>query len=514
MKPSYLLLPVLGALAAAKTASAELPISGRPVPALSGIDDAIEEFMEHPSRQISAGVVGVSSGGKTVYLRSFGWLQKPAHGVAGIPLPETALFRIASVSKSITAAAIHELNTDGALGAAGLNRRAFNLVGNGGVLNVTPFGQLGDADFSLITISHLLGHAGGFRRDNEPYGMLRTVANDLGVSSPPQISEIMRWRLGKPLTDTPGQFWLLNPPFDNNVNPPRAINVYGNFDFTVLGEIVEQVASGGYLSWLSQRVLSPEHWIPANTWAAGRAFRADAHPLEPVYASTPEGATAENVFDNTQPYEAVPAPYGPFSPERGLHHGGLVVSASAMLAFGERYKAGYESPVAIAPNPPIPTRIDSIGLRFDPVTNPLGNNQHSGGFQGTTAILAQRRMRDSTTADDLVIFIAFNKTTPEGETGWDGIALNLVLASILGTPEAEMPTERCDGFWVNLGGSDPAAGYGGYDSPYQTFAGSLQKTGPGSRLRLKPGTSAWRGMLDERMELDAPEGLVTIGAQP
>ena len=193
---------------AAEAATTEpLPIGGRPVPEFAGVDTLIRNFIQDDSRNIEAGVVGISRGGRVIYLRSFGWLKTPTSPADnGTPLPETALMRVASLSKLITAAAIHELDTDGAFGAQGLGRKAFNLAGNSGVLNVEPFGGSPDLRASFITVSHLLGHAGGFLQEADPFHRLQEVANTLGVAAPPSHADLIRWRLGLPLDYFPGAY--------------------------------------------------------------------------------------------------------------------------------------------------------------------------------------------------------------------------------------------------------------------------------------------------------------------
>src|SRR4029434_307441 len=118
----------LFALSLVATVRAQLPISGRPVPALSYLDTIMTGFMEDPDRTISAGVLGVSRGGRVIFLHAYGELRP------GVNLPETALMRLASVVKPFTAAAVQNFSQAGGFGATNLQRRVFNLSGNGGVL--------------------------------------------------------------------------------------------------------------------------------------------------------------------------------------------------------------------------------------------------------------------------------------------------------------------------------------------------------------------------------------------
>ena len=81
----------------------DLPVSGESVPELSFFDEAMVEFME--THGIESGLLGVMNQGVVVLERGYGW-KDSEHAEA---LPSTAMMRIASVTKPITAAAIHKL---------------------------------------------------------------------------------------------------------------------------------------------------------------------------------------------------------------------------------------------------------------------------------------------------------------------------------------------------------------------------------------------------------------------
>ena len=455
MKP--LLHSIALFLLAGGGAPGQLPVSGRPVThAADGteipyftsaqpasIDSRIRALMENNA--IDAGVVGINRGGRTIYLRSFGWLEKPgAVHPAGIHLPETAMFRIASVSKLITAAAVHSMQAENLFGAAGLNRKVFFLSGNDGMLFVPPPGVIWDSDFANVTISHLLGHRGGFRRSDDPYNNIRKVANERGVDSPPSVFEIMRWRLGNPLADVPGapratpatatiaSSSAANPTVFTTSAPhglqtSDAVTIsnhagavpeikadrdyhvtvlssdtftipvhvttagvggtvtentdpYSNFGFNVLGQIVE-TAPGGGDNFTRSRVFGPSNWIPASDWARGRTFPANRHPREPYYQSTLDNELWDDIYDNSgPPYDKVPPPYGGFSLETGYWGGGMLASAQALLQFGTLYQVGY--------NEPAPGVIHNAGSRIGSggAIRSIGTSGVTGGSSTTSLI--------------------------------------------------------------------------------------------------------------------------------
>ena len=135
-------------------------------------------------KAIPGGTIAITHNDKVIYERGFGY----SDAAKTIPMQETALMRRASVSKPITASAIHQLAKDGRLD---LNAKVFNISGNGGILNVAPYnGVLGDSRLRDITIQQLLEHKGGWNRDTAGDLAFQDVqiANAMGLPSPPGIA--------------------------------------------------------------------------------------------------------------------------------------------------------------------------------------------------------------------------------------------------------------------------------------------------------------------------------------
>src|SRR5436305_2179525 len=97
--PFSLLVPLL----LASPSIAERPVTDKAVPRFEEIDKAILDFMELIDAQ--AATVAISRNGQLLYARGYGWRDKDKK----TPTPPDTLFRIASVSKPITAAIIKEL---------------------------------------------------------------------------------------------------------------------------------------------------------------------------------------------------------------------------------------------------------------------------------------------------------------------------------------------------------------------------------------------------------------------
>jgi len=472
----------LGALAllVTATARAQLPVSGRPVPGMTAFDSIMTNFMN--ANNITAGVLGISRNGRIEYLRSFGWLIAPDGNSPGVALPENAMMRTASVVKPVTAAAIRQFNSEGGLGAAGLNANAFNnlIVGVSGLLSVTPMPTLGDSRSANITVNHLLLHQGGFDRNTDPPGDVmfksRTVAAALGVNSPPSNLNTMGYMLGQTLKWAPGTV--------SNLNDPPGTDAYSNYGYMVLGEVLQNFAPVGYLGYVQSRIMSPAIWIPSTEFAPARSLTADRHPREPRYIASGNG---QSVFDNDPPIDVVPMPDGGFFIEAMLAHGGVIASAQAMIRFASMFNVGYQN--------------GTIGQRIT-AANPMLTDQHSGRLDGCNTWLQQRN-------DGIVFYLALNRTD-FGNPDY-AQALAAQVNNQLNGGGFTWPDAAADGFWITLGAEDATSGFGGYHSNFRGFQSALNRVSDGSYLRLRPGSQAWTGPITKRVMLDAPEAPVTLG---
>jgi N-acyl-D-amino-acid deacylase len=288
-------------------AFADLPMTGKYVSELQAVDTLLQNFMA--GKPIPGGTITITQHDKVIYDRGIGY----SNAANTAPMQETALMRLASVSKPITASAIQQLAKDGQLD---LNAKVFNINGNGGILDITPYnGTLGDSRLRDITVQHLLEHQGGWNRDTVGDLAFRDVqiANAIGVPSPPGILNSARYILSRPLQFTPGT--------DYN---------YSNIGYMFLGMVVEDVSGQPYETYVDNNVLAPAG-IPAWEVDAGRTFAADQNPREPFYST--QFTSAQNVYDPTGP--RVSAPYGGWDHEKFLALGGLIASSKAIAMFAQ-----------------------------------------------------------------------------------------------------------------------------------------------------------------------------------
>lgn len=149
-----------------------------------------------------------------------------AHGLrdvaAGSRVDRNTVFRIASMTKSLTALAILKLRDDGLLTLDDpVERHVPELAGL----------RYPTTDAPRITIRHLLTHAGGFPEDN-PWGD-RQLAMSEG-----EMTRLLR--SGIPFANTPGVTYE-----------------YSNFGFAILGRVVSVVSGRPYGAYLEQAILEP-----------------------------------------------------------------------------------------------------------------------------------------------------------------------------------------------------------------------------------------------------------------
>jgi N-acyl-D-amino-acid deacylase len=130
--------------------------------------------------------LAVTKENRLVVARGYGF----ADVAANEELAPDALFRIASLSKPITAVAIMKLREEGRLR---LDELAFDILAD-----LWPDNPVfvGDARTRDVTVRMLLQHSGGWDRDTsfDPMFMSNTIAAEMGIGAPADAETIIRSR--------------------------------------------------------------------------------------------------------------------------------------------------------------------------------------------------------------------------------------------------------------------------------------------------------------------------------
>ncbi|WP_084400152.1 serine hydrolase domain-containing protein [Terrimicrobium sacchariphilum] len=297
--------------------------------AIAGI---VEGFMrQYDVKGLS---LAIARHGKFVYREGFGL----ADVFVGKKVTPESLFRIASVSKPLTAVGILTLVDQGRLK---LSDRVF---GEGGVLGF-DYGENYPERVKKITVDDLLTHsAGGWANDRyDP------MYRDPTWSA----AELITWT-------------LKNQPLDHE---PGTTYAYSNFGYCILGRIIEKVTGQPYADWMQQNMLA-KCGITDMRIAAG---------------TRSSGAGSEVVY-----YAKTGDPYA-FNISRMDAHGGWIGTPSDLVRFAIRVD-GFNTPSLLRP--------ETIRLMTTPgmaspeyargwMINAEQNWWHNGRLDGTTSILVR-----------------------------------------------------------------------------------------------------------------------------
>ncbi len=180
---------------------------------------------------IEGASIAVSKDGKLIFARGFGY----ADTTSKTETQPYSQFRIASISKLVTAIAIMKLQEKGKLS---LNDKVF---GSDGILNDPYFGQPKDKRVFDITVAELLSHEAGWsQRYGDQMFMPIVIAEKMGVKPPVDLKTIVKFVLGKRLQYTPGRG-----------------KAYSNLGYSILGLVIEKVTGMPYEDYCKKEILEP-----------------------------------------------------------------------------------------------------------------------------------------------------------------------------------------------------------------------------------------------------------------
>jgi N-acyl-D-amino-acid deacylase len=192
----------------------ELPTTGLKVESLAAYDEVMTRILAQ--WQVPGGALAVMKGDRLVLARGYGLADRDA----GEPVQPDSRFRIASLSKPITAVAILQLVEQGRLD---LDAKALRVLED-----LQPAEASVDPRIWEITVRQLLQHTAGWDRAEtaDPLFPPRSVeaAQALGAPQPASCETVIRYAFTQPLDFDPGTRFG-----------------YGNLNYCILGRIVERV---------------------------------------------------------------------------------------------------------------------------------------------------------------------------------------------------------------------------------------------------------------------------------
>ncbi|MBM4094258.1 MAG: beta-lactamase family protein [Planctomycetes bacterium] len=289
---------------------AHLPVSGTAHADLEPLDSLLTSFAE--AHRVPGMSLAVTRHGKLVYARGVGCADVERKE----PVQPDSLFRIASVSKPITAVAIMKLVDNGKLA---LDDRVTERM------DLAPFvapDAKPDPRWSQITVRQCLQHTGGWdrKRSYDPIGKAWDIAKALGICPPITPVHIVRYMMGQPLDFSPGER-----------------DAYSNLGYLVLGRVIESVAGQSYESYVRQEVLKP---LGITRARLGRALLENRAAGEVRYYDARQRTGPAIVPPRIG--QQVPLPYGAENFEAFEAHGGWIESAVDLA----RFAAAFDDPAA------------------------------------------------------------------------------------------------------------------------------------------------------------------------
>jgi CubicO group peptidase (beta-lactamase class C family) len=243
-------------------------------PAFVQLDAALDHIMQR--HHIPGLSVAITKNDKLVFAKSYGYADKQS----GELVSNESRFRIASLSKPVTCAAVLKLVQDGKMA---LSDKVF---GPGGILGNTYGPPPAGSNIDLITVQDLLAHKSGWTNnpDDPLFGAYSLTARQV-------IENQVRHR---PLAYFPGSTYY-----------------YSNLGYCILGRVIEKISGKSYAAFVKEDILQPASI--SGMQLAGDTEQQQA-PNEVKY------------------YQSAPNPYA-FNMTRMDAHGGWIATATDMMRF-------------------------------------------------------------------------------------------------------------------------------------------------------------------------------------
>jgi len=323
------------------------------------MEKTISNFLER--YKIKGASVAVTKDGRLVYAKGFGFADEenaekvePGH-----------VFRLASVSKLITATAIMRLIEEGNLS---LEDKVF---GPDGILSDSMYLDYKDPRVESISLQHLLTHKAGWSRYyGDPLFMPHVVARRMNVELPVQPEDVIRYSLTRRLNYTPGTRYS-----------------YSNLGYVVLGKIIEEVTGMDYEDYVQYSLLHP---LGIQNMQVGQGFYEQRAPREVRYYDV---SGDQNVLAYNSRDQYVPRVYGGNDISLLGAAGGWIGSPAEVLKLGVAIDGCNSSPDILLPES-IEEMTDSRSNRYNMIGWKGGDGRgtwwRTGTLTGTSALLVRQ----------------------------------------------------------------------------------------------------------------------------
>ena len=265
----------------------------------ASVDSEVEAFLKR--WKIEGASLAVTKNERLVYAKGFGI----ANTETGEEVKPGHLFRIASVSKLITAVAVMKLHEQGILD---LDEHVF---GKPGILNDSIFLNYEDPRVEEITVRDLLNHTAGWSRyAGDPLFNPLYIAKKMHAQAPASLDLILEYTLSRKLNYDPGTRYS-----------------YSNLGYAILGRIIEVKSGMPYQDFVVMHIMKP---LGIHDMHLGKSYYQEKYPNEVRYYNTGAELTTRAANGSG---EMVPIYYGGNDMELLGPAGGWVASAPELIKF-------------------------------------------------------------------------------------------------------------------------------------------------------------------------------------
>ncbi len=229
-------------------------------------DSLVKAYLD--TFQLKGASMAIVKDGQLVYAKGYGYANKEA----GEKVHPGHKFRVASVSKLITAVAIMKLIDEKKLK---LNDTVFGKVG---ILNDSLYNTAKDKRIYQITVKQLLNHTGGWCRKCVGDPMFRPieVARKLRIKPPASLKDITRFVFARRLWYAPGTHFG-----------------YSNYGYAILGEVVAKVSGVPYEKYVQDLLAT----LDIKGIRLSKNLLKDRAPLEVKYYEGKDVPKTNSVYD-------------------------------------------------------------------------------------------------------------------------------------------------------------------------------------------------------------------------
>ncbi|MGC2111244.1 MAG: serine hydrolase domain-containing protein [Candidatus Korobacteraceae bacterium] len=274
-----------------------VPITGKAVPGFEEFEAAVVRAIQ--ANHIPGAAIAFVKDGRLVYARGFGWADEEGKK----PIEPTSVFRLASISKSLTGIGILKLVQENKLC---MEQKVFarpNAAASGGsgpcsqpILHLDPVKCSGcqmDPRIYDITVQDLMQMSGGWitstqevnacgvmTRGSGDWSSVGRAQQGMHMRSVPTRAEVIRFGISHRLNFTPGTCYS-----------------YANFNFMILGQVIEQITGQPYEAWMEENVLHPMGAMHAHVLEYGKSLPNEVN----YYTVLPNGENRRCCVDMLRP---------------------------------------------------------------------------------------------------------------------------------------------------------------------------------------------------------------------